>query len=649
MEITGKQVSIRFDRSTGGIAGITDVSGAHRFIRDPAEKPTLWRLVFRGEDGADHVLDNTQVAPPIIETGSGSLSLEWRSIDLPGEQGVVDVRATCDLPSAGDTALLRLYVRSRSKSFGLWSTVFPLISQLGEAKVTDVAISRGNWGQLYRNAVEPVDGEYPSYRMPMQFMLLNEGDSGLYLAAHDPGAMHKTFLYKPGEEFSVDTAPENMGIPGSGWESPFPFAIGVYRGDWMTGCKVYRAWALEHAPWTRKGPLTERTDVPERMKQVSAWIIGRHGPDAAVPTGIDFGKAIGAPVGVHWYEWHQITFDRDYPEYFPTKPGVADGVAKMEAEGIVVMPYINCRLWDTQGEHYSTAIPYAAKEEDGSPVVEDYGSGTTLAVMCPTQEFWREKQLEIVRRLIEEVGVNAIYLDQISSAPPRHCFDKTHGHPIGSGTWWVDGYREMLNRIRKLCASGGRQVGLTSENNAEPYMDNVDSFLIWTPREQNEIPMITAVYGGYALYFASNRAFAGGDESFCLLQARDWVWGSQLGWEELDLLKPEHTAKLQFQGRLARMRSTLSDYFVYGELLETLHPENEIPEITGTWNTWSGDKPVTLPAVHAALWRGRNGSVAVIAANADTNPHPFTFTLDAGTKTIEVPARDAVAVVITEK
>ena len=109
----------------------------------------------------------------------------------------------------------------------------------------------------------------------------------------------------------------------------------------------------------------------------------------------------------------------------------------------------------------------------------------------------------------------------------------------------------MLTPIKKWCTADGRQVALTTENDAEPYMDNVDGHLIWTPRDDHEIPMTTAVYGGYTLYFASNHAFGFGDASYCLCQARDFTWGSQLGWDDVNILEPEHAAKLEFLSRLA--------------------------------------------------------------------------------------------------
>ena len=101
---------------------------------------------------------------------------------------------------------------------------------------------------------------------------------------------------------------------------------------------------------------------------------------------------------------------------------------------------------------------------------------------------------------------------------------------------------------------------------------------------------------------------------------RDFVWGTQLGWDGIAILEPPHRAKLEFLGRLARLRAAARDYLVYGELLEVLEPTNEVPSLSGTWNTPDGDGPVTLPAVHGALWRGHDGSAGILLANADTEP-----------------------------
>lgn len=623
-------MTIRFSEATGGIAGIAGTDGLHDFIGPSTAEPLLWRLIFRDAGGTETIVDNACGVAPEITRTEGRTALRWSGVSLAAQTGVVDVRVLCEETDHPGTVHLHLWVDNRSDTFGLWNVQFPVIAPMSQPGACDIAKGHGNWGELHVAASETLKGEYPSYNMPMQFMVVQQQGDALYLAAHDPGAWPKDFFVEPGGEFRIETWAAGMGVPGSGWSDPFPIAIGVARGDWMSGCKQYRAWAVQEAPWTRKGPLTGRSDVPDAMKQVCAWVLTDGAREKAVPPVREFARRAGAPVGTHWYNWHAIPFDTDYPAYFPTKPGFADGVAELKSDGIVVMPYINARLWDIANRDFPAARPYATRDENGEVTIEDYGSGARLAVMCPTQAHWQEVVGEIIRRLADECGVSAVYMDQIASARPRTCFDPSHGHAIGSGAWWVDGYREMLDPVKSWCVSREHPVGLTSENNAEPYMDNVDSFLLWTQRDSNEVPLMTAVYGGYTLYFASSRAFGHGPEAYCLCQARDFTWGTQLGWEGAEgLLDPDHAAELDCLVHLARLRAALLDYLVYGEMLQVLRSETDLPAITGTWNTWKGDRPVTLPAVHGALWRGTDGSVAAIFANADTEARTFTFAFDA--------------------
>lgn len=667
--LANDRLSLGFDDGSGGLADLTLPDGAADFVPTPASKPMLWELHFRTADGTELRFDNCHAPAPEITPIAESLTLEWAKLALGEEVGILDVKVTCELPSNSDTALLRISVDNRSARWGLWDIAFPVVQGLGQAGATDVAMGRGTWGRLFKDPAELIQGEYPSHSLPMQFILLQDGEHGLYLAAHDPEAWFKTFAIQTGAEFRVTTRVNDMGVPGNDWTSPYPFALSIYKGSWMEGCKKYRAWVTQNAPWTSKGPLTARKDVPDHIQRVCAWLLASGAPGDVALQVKQFASEIGVPVGVHWYNWHEIPFDTFYPNYFPTKPGFPEAVKELVASGVTVMPYINSRLWDTANENFQLAKPAAMKNEKGEVTIEEYGSGAKLAAMCPTQPLWQEKVAEIIRGLGNDCGVNAVYLDQIASAPPRVCFDATHGHALGSGPWWVGGYRSLLSPIKQWTTTEGRSIALTSENNAEPYMENIDAHLIWTPRSDDEIPMITAVYSGYTLYYASNRAFAYGDVSYCLCQARDFVWGTQLGWDGAEILAPGHREKLEFLKRLARLRAKALDYFVRGELVEVLAFANEIPSLSGTWNTPKGDGPVTLPAVHGARWTGPDGSVLIVIANADTAPHEVTFawmgpgrrverlgtdgmqTLPGmpeseSTYSVEVPARDGILLVV---
>ncbi|HQP99510.1 MAG TPA: DUF6259 domain-containing protein [bacterium] len=628
ISVSNGHSAITFSRATGGIVDIANPDNGHSFISTPDAKPSLWKLRFRGQNGEEIRLNNSEVSSPQCTAKDRMLTLEWQNLALGEESKALDVRVQCHFWPGGGWAHLQIWVDNSSTQYGLWEVSFPVITGLGGPDRSDVAMGRGTWGMLYHHPKERIQGKYPSHALPMQFILVQENRDGLYLAAHDPKAFEKSFTMEAGKEFRVDTPVMDMGVPGNDWSAPYPFVLSVYEDSWMGGCKQYRAWVTHHTPWTKQGPLESRKDIPEAITRVTAWLCASGGPEEVAPAVKQFAEAIGTPVGVHWYNWHQIPFDTYYPDYFPTKPGFAETVRDLTSRGITVMPYINSRLWDSGNENFKEASPAAVKDATGDVTIETYGSGAKLAVMCPSQLLWQKKVEEIIQRLGTECGVNAVYLDQIASAPPRWCFDPQHGHTLGAGSWWVDRYRDLLTPIKRWCTSGGRSIALTSENNAEPYMDNIDANLIWTERSDAEIPMNTAVYSGYSLYFASNRAFQHGDVSYCMCQARDFVWGSQLGWDGVDLLKAEHEPKLKFLARLAQLRAKAADFMVYGELLDLPESTNTVPTLSGTWNKPGGDGPVTLKAVQAALWKNKKGDTGVFLANADTESHPYGFEFD---------------------
>jgi len=638
--LRNEEMTLRFasEREGLGLVGLT--GGDHEFLRPTNAPALLWRLVFRDAQGETVTVDNTGTPGVFQRRREGEQTvgeLRWRDVPLgtpppapPSEGGegggTLDVRVTVELAGGSETSLWRIYVDNRSERYGLWEVHFPVFGSLPPPGAADVAVPRSNWGYLYRKLEGGQGGSYPSANWPIQMLTVNEGESGLYLAAHDPGAYPKQFSYQPGGTFHFLTYPGGMGVPGSDFDAPFPVAVGVYQGDWWVGAKRYRQWALAHAPWTKRGPLTERGDVPAKVKHLGLWMLGGGFRDEVVPNMLRAQEFFGVPLGLHWYNWHEIPFDVHYPNYFPPKPGFAEGVGELTERGMIAMPYINGRLWDQANENWAEARPFAAQPWDGENYTEVYGSGAKLAPMCPATRFWQDKVNEIVGRLIRECGVNAIYIDQIAAAGPQLCFNPGHGHPLGGGTHWVDGYRELLRRVKEQAAG---KVGITSENNAEPYMDGVDEFLIWNPRHEDEIPLMTAVYSGYTLYFASPVTLDTGDLSFCMAQGRDFVWGCQLGWMGFDLLDEAHRAKAEYLRTLGQYRAVAHKFLVEGELLGELRPDEPVPEVHGTWNSWSATWPAATPAVMGTIWRAPDGTLGLVMTNVDDQPHPFTYTFDA--------------------
>jgi len=338
-------------------------------------------------------------------------------------------------------------------------------------------------------------------------------------------------------------------------------------------------------------------------------------------------RRFDVPLAVHWYNWHQIPFDVNYPEYFPAKPGFAGGVRELVAAGQTVMPYINGRLWDTAGANFPEARTAACKKPGGKEIyIETYGSGAKLAPMCPWTPLWQSRVGKIVRRLHEECGVNAVYIDQIGSAGPVLCHDPSHGHPPGGGSHWVEGYRKMLQPLGDFARERGMVP--TTENNAEPYMDTIDAFLTWLPRSDSEIPLITAVYSGRAVYFSSPSRAGMEPDAFAMVQGRDLLWGCQLGWMGFDLLESRRKEQAEYLLRCARYRRALERYLLLGELLGELDLEESPPPLEAKFGGWKGTQPARLPSVMTAVWRSPEGRLALLLANLSGKPRTVAYRFD---------------------
>jgi hypothetical protein len=645
-ELRNEALQLSFADAAGGFActGIRNLLGAGaRFVHPRDKAPGFWRLTFRTPPqaapggkgtvpGTEAVLDNRAPAE-LTATASDSpkgklLTFVWRDLDLPGEANAVDVTATVLLtPGRGDSEW-RLSLANRSTRFGLAEAAYPLLAGVCLPGTADVLQPRGNWGgTLVRQSRAALHVPYPSTACPVQFMAFNLGRNGLYVGAHDEGARTKSLVISAEQDAAIVTTAENAGVPGASEAAPFPVVVAAYEGDWWQAAKRYRAWATAQ-PWTRKGWIADRADVPQKMKDIGLWWLASGTPAELQPMMLAAEKACALPIGLHWYCWHEIPFDNSYPEYFPTKPGFAEAVRELTARGQIIMPYINGRLWDRDIPSFAEkGIPGACKQPNGEIYIEEYGSKRKLAPMCPATALWQDKVGEICHRLMTECGVNAIYLDQIGAAAPVPCFDPAHGHPLGGGRHWVDGYRVMLNRIKAEASAKG--VGLTTENTAEPYMDNIDTYLAWNPRYDTDVPLLPAVYSGYTLYFTSPQDAQDDLDAFVMAQGRDFLWGCQLGWNDRWLLASEHRAKLDFELALCRMHLAAQEFMVTGELLDEVRPLNALPQATTVWNR-SARHTATLPVVQGTLWRSRAGRLATILVNYSDRPAAITYEVRPG-------------------
>jgi len=521
-----------------------------------------------------------------------------------------------------------LHVANGNPQWGLWHVVFPQVSirDLGEGGRVFLPITAGvELADLWSKA-QKKGGTYPSGWMCMQYVAAysRTNRTGLYIGAHDPfGSTKDIFAEGQPDRHAVllrfEHPVPNMGKAGTGFDLSGEATWQLLRGDWFDAALIYRAWASREAKWWPNLGPDGREDTPQWMRELPAWVMTGGAPSECVPRVKAFAQNVGLPTGFHWYNWHQIPFDNDYPHYFPTKEGFREGVAALRTAGVYPMPYINGRLWDTHDkvsedwQFTQVARAAATKDEQGNPYTESYGSKETdgnsvkLAAMCPATSLWQSQVREIVLRLFNECGVSGVYIDQIAAAAPRLCFDASHGHDLGGGHWWTEGYWNMLSAIRSAKPDDRM---LTTECNAEPYVKWFDGYLTWHWQEQNMVPAFSVVYGGAIQMFG--RAYRGGpsqDLANRMKAGQQLVFGEQIGWFGPEVIERADSGK--FLRDCIQLRVQLKDYFYKGRMARPPRLRERIPTVTADWQ-WHNEWPITTDAIMAGAWQTQKADKRVL-------------------------------------
>lgn len=440
--------------------------------------------------------------------------------------------------------------------------------------------------------------------------------------------------------------PENAGLPlakGSRWHIPYGIAVGVVRDVnkrqgrplWFQAAQMYRNFALHDAKWTQKGPISSRKgpQVPEWYYSNSIWMNSHwQCHDVFNSTGgkpafvNDYTKEISTLLNQpstinHWYEWQQgpdpapdarYLFDTHYPDYFPPRQGFREVVSDLQDQDIHIVPYINGRIFDIQSDSYlaDDGEQYCTKDMGDTPrlitndvklqtIIETYGSNASFCVANPSMKYWQDKIVEAAVDLIGKYGSHGVYIDQIGAAKPYLCYDASMNHTLGGGLYWTNGYNDILSAIKTAQPS----APIITECNAEPYMDNLDGYLVLTtfkgsmstaPSAYDPLhaaksfnPAFNAVYGGYYTAMGAEWAIAEFNDHgwFRGKLAAMFSSGTQLGWFSLaglddkdgtdhcgpmgvgeSLKDASNSDVVDYMRLLAAYRRAGVEYFAYGHI-----------------------------------------------------------------------------------
>jgi len=667
LTLSNDHVRLEFEPGGMGLKGMTDLATGKNHIQPAAGPHLLWELTFgRGtlsRTATNNYKPCTYARVEALPGGARRAVLEWNGLRWWLEDKAFTVRVTVELPPDSGIATWRIFVENRSDYWGLQSLAFPAVDGFPAAGAYDIARPVfASGGSLLRNWNEPVRGRHPSGGWPMQFFSLHNGRDSVYLGTCDAEGRAKNFLAEPGKRMAVIHHPENLSEAGSGWPDYYPIEFGVFQGSWVDAARHYRAWALRQK-WAGAGPLSRR-DVPAPVKDAAFWVceswLWKDPPKAAAPStnmaewvrdkgpgsGVEADahelnapllaalERMGVPTALHWYNWHQTAFDNQYPHFLPARKGFAERVRELVSRGVLVMPYINGSSADMNIPDWSKFAPYAIVDEAGGFRHHLYSeSAGRLLTMCPSQSYWQNTIADVVGKLTGELGVNGVYVDQISAMEHELCFNQRHGHPRGGGRYWTDGNRALLGKVRSAADRAGRRTVITSEGADEVFLDLVDANLTWAQPDDREIPLMQVVYSGYTLFFGSPCDYQQSDVFFRYAQGQALIDGRQNGWMNLRLFDPKHERKVQFLQACARTRAAFGKYLTYGQLVEPVLPLQPVPSFTSDVFGWNRKHRGSAPVAEGRLWRAEDGSQAIFLANYSDQPVPFRYRAGAAERT----------------
>ena len=609
----------------GRLVSLADSAGTVMIPIDSDAVTPVLEIQVRTDAGEISSL-TPQGAPKIEdvrEHGRQGLIFTW---DLSGDFGDITVRGKVVLPDEATLSAWTVEIENRTDA-SIWQVAYPRISGLATfsgpggpdwlacpflagTKIPDPVPfvnehetvidtwSRSQFGCFdVEGGRADVAYSYPGM-WTMQYLAYGHHHSGgIYFAAHDGRALYKRFgMYADGGDgrhaaLVMKQYPEDRTARGDDFSSFYPCMVGVYEGDWWGASEIYRRWAMEQF-WCAAGPTRERSDIAPFAKELDLWYwnwqFAQHAhPREVVPVIQHIKEQFGCNAAFHWYGSNAEVFDAGnwrVPEIYPCDETIRrtliEGVKRLHEIGVRCIPYLNTRLWTAETVSFRNAdgMRWVTTDEHGKPNDEFQES---MFTMCPTAPPWQALIRRINNQMMDEIGMDGAYLDQITGCYSVPCFNPDHDHPAGGHDHWVRGGRQLLQNVQQDIKARSPNHIITSESCIECFLDLLDADLTREisdlvgfvgSRHSLPIPMFNSVYHDYHMTYGTVSTFrdAPGPQDgagFRLQEALCLVSGCQLmisGVFAGEQHKEEFKPQFEYIERLTRAHAAGRAHFNLG-------------------------------------------------------------------------------------
>lgn len=495
----------------------------------------------------------------------------------------------------------------------------------------------GNKG-YYRDSDE-------EFLVRMHHFAVYGANNGIYIGIEDGKSAVKRFIVEAKDKCAdvhVDFFGINGGKPANSFSLYGVSKWQYFEGDWYDATMIYADFVYKKAEWLPEIDENGRPDTPEKFKEIPFWVQD-YIPNSAYqrdnrprsltnslvqkPEGywynavIDLQKELNVPIAYHVYNWHEIPFNIEYPHFMPAKPEFNIGAQKLRENNIYVFPYINAMSWEARDFEAGHEVTFentgkygAAVKENGEFSVSVYpqttisGEKSYLTAMCPSSSAWHDIINDVVKKMERELEIDGIYFDQVSCLIGKPCYNPEHNHPTGGGSYWVDGYNLMME---KISTGKPEESFYFSECNTEGYMKCFDGYLTWMWAASEEVPAFPAVYAGYIQMLG--RVTDGKkkeDKNFFKYQtAKSLLYGQQIGWCNADVLYDEE--RLPFLKKIVQLRYKYTKLFNCSKMLRPPYVTTDVaPVVTGPTLKFTSD--VVMEQVLSGAWQYKDKSKTVI-------------------------------------
>jgi len=388
----------------------------------------------------------------------------------------------------------------------------PWSPRLGDDIADDRLLFPFHDGQLFSSPGKWdgfMEAEYPGMACA-QFAAYYDRRAGVCLAAEDAAGHPKRWQRdtRAGRQVAVNLLHLLEEPPGNDVQLDYDVVLHAFAGDWRAAARAYKSWATKQ-PWCAK-KLAERTDVPPLLKKGSGVII-ESGFQNSNATAEKYGQNLEKlPEFVEAYRRktglaHVVFVPYGWENrgnwaginYFPAHPSNeawSKTAQRLRENGDGLM-FLTSGFWwvvkrqdvglgpafddSEQIEQYK---PTLIKNPDGAPWFLD-----CYDIAKNPKQIWRGLSMHLCHGSAEaqakmneiflqaaKLGATIVSFDQEQGgAQAAPCYDPSHEHGRGYGTYIWTGLRETCEKILADARAINPQVGLCMEDTCElaiPYM-----------------------------------------------------------------------------------------------------------------------------------------------------------------------------------